>query len=77
MDFQPALLRPETSSEVDAGAELLPAVQAGLKRANARVERSANMDRQRRRRLAARGGRARLTLVPNQASAGDDFPVAS
>ena len=77
MDFQPALPRPESAFEVVPPAELPPAVQAGLERASARLERSENMDRQRRRRLVARGGRARLTLVPKQASAGDDFPVAS
>ena len=77
MDFQPALLRPEPTLEVVPSAELPPAVQAGVERASARLERSGNMDRQRRRRLVARGGRARLTLVPNQTSAGDDFPVAS
>ena len=81
MDFQPALLRPEPAPEAgvesESSAELSPAVQAGLERASARLERAGNMDRQRRRRLVARGGRARLTLVPKQSSAGDDFPVAS
>lgn len=77
MDFQPALLRPEPAFEVAPSAELPPAVQAGLERASARLDRSGDMDRQRRRRLVARGGRARLTLVPKQTFAGDDFPVAS